>query len=186
MVSPVPDFAIISDSIELNYLIEINNDKAYNLTYLRDDKTCVMRDCNDDGSLYNLKNKQDGQKPWLILVVKSFCDKGRKFDVPVCMKCCPLLESLNKEQSYENVKSKLCLHSRVCANIVRNFENPSSLDNWLSLAEDMIDNEKLEIIHKKVDKSQNSQHLCITFDNSKIGILWTQGKMWIPACSLCW
>ena len=80
----------------------------------------------------------------------------------------------------------LCIHSKVSANIIRDFENPSSLDDWLTLQpEDDEQTVREDILHKKQDKSTHSQHLAVEFLEDKTSLLYTTGRQCSPTCSNC-
>ena len=185
MTSQVPQYATIESDQELNYLVAINSNKEYNCHYLREDRVAVMRECSDDGTLLNLKKKKEGSNPWVLILIKEFIDSGRTFEAPICQKCSPLMGNLCKEQKFETITSQICTHGRILTNIVRDYSNPYRLDNWLSISEEMINGSKIEIIHKKIDTSCSSQHLALAFEKNKVGILWTQGRMLTPSCTLC-
>ena len=63
----------------------------------------------------------------------------------------------------------LCIHSKVSAHIIRDFENPSSLDEKKN----------------KKDKSTRTQHLAVVFLEDKTSLLYTTGKQCLPTCSNC-
>ena len=180
----VPDYAQDLQNFELTYLVSINSDKSYNCHYLRDDRVAVLRECNTDGTLVDLKKKSDSQ-PWVLLHIKEFYDNGETFEIPVCQKCCPVMGKLSKVQKKSVLTSQLCHHSRILTNIVRDYKNPFYLDNWLSLTDEVEKGFKIEILLKKENTSCSSHHLAIAFDKKKIGIIWTQGRMITPSCSLC-
>ena len=76
-------------------------------------------------------------------------------------------------QTYENIINILCIHYKVSAHIIRDFENSSSLD------------ETVEILHTKQDKSTQSQHLAVVFLEDKTSLLYTTGRQCSPTCSNC-
>ena len=83
----VPDWATIDSDFELNYLVNINSDKDFNCHYLREDQVAVIRECNTDGTLCDLRQKKDDTQPWTLLEIKTFRDNGIEFNIPVCKKC---------------------------------------------------------------------------------------------------
>ena len=94
--------------------------------------------------------------------------------------------SLGPEQNVVSLGNKLCSHSRVASFIIRDFDNPYYLENWLSLTDDVDESgHKIEILLRKRDKSTKSQHLAVAFFPDKHSILWTQGKQTTPRCSSC-
>ena len=89
-------------------------------------------------------------------------------------------------QTYENIINILCIHSKVSAHIIRDFENPSSLDDWLTLQpEDDEQTVRVDILHSKQDKSTQSQHLAVVFLEDKASLLYTTGRQCSPTCSNC-
>ena len=183
----VPEYAKIETNFELNYLVSINSDQKFNCHYLRDDRVAVLRECDDEGTLCDLKKKQGEQQPWVLILIKEYCDSGNgeTFDIPVCQKCCSVIGNLSRNQKKSILTSQLCHHARVLTNIVRDYQNPFYLDNWLSISDDLENGCKIEIIHKKENTSCSSHHLALAFDKNRIGILWTRGRMITPTCTLC-
>ena len=181
----VPDWATIDSDFELNYLVNINSDKDFNCHYLREDRVAVIRECNTDGTLCDLRQKKDDTQPWTLLEIKTFRDNGIEFNIPVCKKCSPVIGNLSRIQNKASLTSQLCHHARVMTNIVRDYDNPYYMNNWLELSDEIENGSKIEIIHKKENTSCSSHHLAVAFDQNKIGILWTQGRMITPTCTLC-
>ena len=69
----VPQYAILKSSQEVSYLCNLKNDKDYNVKFVRDKKIIVMRNCDQEGALIDLKisSSKLSDKPWVILGVKS-------------------------------------------------------------------------------------------------------------------
>ena len=118
--------------------------------------------------------------------------QGKLFDVPICASCDEHVGILNEEQTMAHMASLLCHHSKVAANIIRDFSNPVALEGWLELAEGEEGEEEegrdlVCILHRKKDKSAKSQHLAVVFINSKnrTSLLCTTGKQVTPTCSSC-
>ena len=106
----VPEYAEISSEFELNYLVSINSDKNFNCHYLRDDRVAVLRECDNDGTLCDLKKKKEETHPWVLILIKEFNDNGESFDIPVCQKCCSVIGNLTKTQKQSKLTSQLCHH----------------------------------------------------------------------------
>ena len=53
----VPKYAELSknDKVAIHYLCNLRNDKTYNIRYFEDRKVIVMRNCDSDGNLLDLK-----------------------------------------------------------------------------------------------------------------------------------
>ena len=179
----------IENDFDLNYLCSLRDDKAYNMHVLKDDHIVVMRNYTDDGSLVDLRQKFNGKRPWVMLKMKQFIDKDSelKFDVPVCVSCSSELDSLEKTQKITLIASRLCSHSKIISYIIKDYQAPIEVDDWLTLSEDRDEsNCKVEIIHKKLDTSTRSQHLAVVFLKDKPpSLLWTQGRLINPKCSSC-
>lgn len=98
-----------------------------------------MRNCDKTGQLIDLKIAVKKQKivPWILFHIREFTDttSKRKYEIPICTLCSPVLEKCSQEQSIESLKEMLCLHSKVAGSVVRNFKNPYYLDGWLSIGE---------------------------------------------------
>ena len=93
--------------------------------------------------------------------MRTFEDQGLKFQVPICKSCDGNLGALSTNQSQTNILKIVCHHSKVAANIIRNFDNPEALSGWLELSEDVEDEDNVEVIHVKQDKSTKSHHLAL-------------------------
>ena len=70
----VPDWATIDSDFELNYLVNINSDKDFNCHYLREDQVAVIRECNTDGTLCDLRQKK-------MILSLGLCWKSRHFEI---------------------------------------------------------------------------------------------------------
>ena len=186
----VPKYAVLSnnDKMTINYLCNIRNDKDFNIRYFEERKTIVMRNCDESGNLMDLKSPKHRfllNKPWVLLKLKTFEDQGEKYEVPICKTCNSNIDNLCTKQSQNNIMNEVCHHSKIAANIIRNFSNPVSLSGWLELSEDEEDGNKVEIIHTKQDKSTKTQHLAVAFVKKRVSILYTTGKQTTPTCSSC-
>ena len=86
--------AELDSQTEVNYLVNLNSDKVYNIHLLHDEKLCVMRNCDEDGNLLDLRQskvKFSLKKPWCLLHIKTYKIEGINVDVPVCSHCSPEL-----------------------------------------------------------------------------------------------
>ena len=161
----VPKYAVLTsqDVLSINYLCNIRTNKDFNIKYFEERKHIVLRNCDQDGNLCDLKlpkYKYLVNSPWVLLSVKEFTDLGEVYSVPICRTCSPLyLDNITTEQSPETIAKLLCHHAKVAANIIRDFTNPFTLDGWLELSEDDDELAKVEVIHKKEDKTSKTQHL---------------------------
>ena len=54
-----------------------------------------------------------------------------------------------------------CIHCKVAANVIRNFESCWTLDGALFLAPDDEESDRVEIFHIKEGRSAKSQHLAL-------------------------
>ena len=164
-VPEIPRFAELSTEADINYLCNIRDDKDYNIKYLPKEKVIVMRNCDTSGNLLDLKLSKSRfiiADPWAMLRIKTFRDCGQDIQVPICKTCNNHMDNLAADQSIENLKSMLCNHAKIASNIIRNFDNP------VNLSDDDSNDLKVEIIHKKEDRSSKSQHLAVVFQKRKL------------------
>ena len=146
------------------------------------EKVIVMRNCDTSGNLLDLKLSKSRfiiADPWAMLRIKTFRDCGQDIQVPICKTCNNHMDNLAADQSIENLKSMLCNHAKIASNIIRNFDNP------VNLTDDDSNDLKVEIIHKKEDRSSKSQHLAVVFQKKKTSLLFTTGKQVTPTCTVC-
>ena len=205
----IPKYAGLTrkDSISINYLCNIRDNKDYNIKYFEDRKYVVIRNCDESGNLCDLKlpkYKYSKSDPWVLLKVRDFTEKvcliiylyflmvftlqGEVYQVPVCLTCNDQLSCITTEQDRNSIGRLLCHHAKVSANIIRDFKNPIALDGWLELSEDEDDtanSTNIEIIHKKEDRRSSTQHLAVVFFKRKVSLLYTTGKQVTPTCSSC-
>ena len=153
----IPKYAGLTrkDSISINYLCNIRDNKDYNIKYFEDRKYVVIRNCDESGNLCDLelpKYKYSKSDPWVLLKVRDFTEKvclmiylyflmvftlqGEVYQVPVCLTCNDQLSCITTEQDRNTIGRLLCHHAKVSANIIRDFKNPIALDGWLELSED--------------------------------------------------
>ena len=120
----VPNYAQSLSEFEINYLVNIRDDKDHNVHLLRESRILIMRNCNDDGSLCDLKlpkHKYVSNAPWIMMLIKDFTDSKSKFEIPICRTCTPELAQVSSIQAYENIVPLLCHHSRVAGRGVTGF-----------------------------------------------------------------
>ena len=106
------------------------------------------------------------------------------------MSCNKYIDNFIANQNIENLTKMFCHHTKVTSNIIRDFDNPYSLDGWLEITEDdddQNDDKKVDvrIIHSKLDKSSKSQNLAVVFIAKKVSVLYTTGRQVTPTCSSC-
>ena len=183
-MTPSGQFSAELDSqTEVNYLVNLNSDKVYNIHLLHDEKLCVMRNCDEDGNLLDLRQskvKFSLKKPWCLLHIKTYKIEGINVDVPVCSHCSPELLTLSEMQSLETF-SNPCIHTKCASYIIK---DPTLMDGWLSLPEEE-NSDWVKIIHEKEDRRTATQHLAVSFIKGKTSVLYTVGKQTTPTCSSC-
>ena len=190
MTTPVPFYANLSNDIEIEYLCNIRQDKAHNIHYLEDKKVLVLRNHQEgSGNLVDLKQSKASlieREPWILLTLKEFNVDDVTESVPVCHSCSKDVLDINKSQTKEKISSLICLHSKICGHIVRNFANPFFLDTWLTLNEE--EDEEIMNVHillEKKDRTTKSQSLAVVKYKKRVSLLYTVGKMTTPACTFC-
>ena len=102
---------------------------------LHDEKLCLMRNCNEDGNLLDLRQLKvtfASTKPWCLLHIKTSKIEGINVDIPVCSLCSPEMLTLSEIQSLETF-SNPCIHTKCASYIIK---DPTLMDGWLSLPED--------------------------------------------------
>ena len=121
------------------------------------------------------------------MLIKQFkTHEGGKYEVPVCCACQPEMMNCSEKQNYQQMCKVLCHHARVAGWVVRDFSNPYFMSNWLSLAEDDIEDENIstcDIFLKKTCQSTKSQSLAVSKIKGKIHMLYTTGKQSSPTCT---
>ena len=106
----VPKYAELSknDKLAINYLCNLRNDKNYNIRYFEDRKVIVVRNCDSNGNLLDLKLPKSSfllVRPWEVLTVKTFEDQGVKFEVPICQSCDRNIGALSNKNDYRRISS---------------------------------------------------------------------------------
>ena len=129
----IPKYASLSTLVETNYLVNLRDDKNYNVKFIRDRKIVVLRNADEKGVLIDLRKSVASlpDKPWVMLSVRQFQINGVEVPVPICHHCCDSLDSISTNQSFETISKLLCIHGKVSANIIRDFETAIALDGWL-------------------------------------------------------
>ena len=187
----VPEYAKLSKFEDINYLCNLRDEKDFNVKFVRDKGVIILRNCYTDGKLINLSKTETSVdpiafKPWVKLTIRKFQISGGEVSVPICEHCNDAIQSVcPNSQTHQSLSEHLCIHSKVCTNIIRDFENCWTLEGALTLTPDEEDDVRVEIFHKKLDKSCKSQHLALVFTKSKISILATTGRQTTPKCYSC-
>ena len=160
---PVLKYAILHSTQEVTYLCNLKQDPDYNIKFVRDLKLIIIRKCDPSGVLIDLKTSATKlkEKPWLLLTVKTFVVDGRNVDVPVCETCNNCTNYLCCAQSNETIANVTCIHCKVAANVIRNFNSCWTLEGALFLAPDDEESDRVEIFHIKEGRSAKSQHLAL-------------------------
>ena len=113
-----------SKTEDINYLCNVNSDLNFNCKFVRDRKVIVLRNCDLSGKLIDLKTpaKYLDCKPWVLLSVREFEVYGLQTPVPICHVCNDSIDSINTKQTLEMLAEHICHHSRVAANLIRDFD----------------------------------------------------------------
>ena len=85
-MSYIPFYSVLTEEFEINYLSNVRQEKSYNLHYVQDEKTLVLRNCSDEGNLIDLKQSKSVLstcKPWVLLTLRTFSCDGDLTEVPV-------------------------------------------------------------------------------------------------------
>ena len=77
----VPKYALLSetDGLAINYLCNIRDEKDYNIAYLEDKKVVIIRGCDEEGNILDLKQAKSkflNKSPWVLLKLKTFYVEG--------------------------------------------------------------------------------------------------------------
>ena len=157
------------------------------MKFIRDKKVVIMLNCNSDGSLVDLTlTPTTKTHPWVKLTGKVFNINGQDSYVPICNTCNNCAETLSRDQIHSVLAQTVCIHSKVCSNIIPDWENCWVLDGALSLESDNPDEDRVEIFYRKTDKSRNTQYLAVTITKTnEVSILATVGKQTTPKCYSC-
>ena len=121
--------AELESQTEVNYLVNLNSDKVYNIHLLHDEKLCLMRNCNEDGNLLDLRQLEvtfASTKPWCLLHIKTSKIEGINVDIPVFSPCS--LEMLTLSKPGDLFKS---LHSYKMCQL---HYQRSSTDGWVAFS----------------------------------------------------
>ena len=104
----------------------------------------MLRNCDSSGVLIDLKTRTKYLecKPWVILSVREFEVYGKQTPVPICHNCNDSIESISTKQTLEMLSEHICNHSRIAANLIRDFDCCWHLDGALQLSPDEV--EKIE------------------------------------------
>ena len=158
-MSQVPAYANLSKTEDINYLCNVNSDLNFNCKFVRDRKVIVLRNCDISGNLIDLKTpaKYLDCKPWVLLSVREFEVYGLQTPVPICHVCNDSIDSIATKQTLEMLAEHICHHSRVAANLIRDFDCCWHLDGALQLFPDEEDDKtRVEIFHVREGSSTSS------------------------------
>ena len=184
----VPAYANLSKTEDINYLCNVNSDLNFNCKFVCDRKVIVLRNCDISGNLIDLKTpaKYLDCKPWVLLSVREFEVYGLQTPVPICHVCNDSIDSIATKQTLEMLAEHICHHSRVAANLIRDFDCCWHLDGALQLFPDEEDDKtRVEIFHVREGSSTSSQTLALVFRKDKISIIYSTGRQITPVCSSC-
>ena len=181
----VPEYAKLNSKEEINYYCAIRNNNDLAVKYIRDKFVVIMINCNPDGSLFDLKKPANKSHPWIKLTARKFSINRIESYVPLCNSCNSNAQNISTVQTHSILSHILCIHSKVCSNIIQDFENCWSLDGALTLEPDEQEEERVEIFYKKTDKTTKTQHLAAVITNKDISILATVGRQTSPKCFTC-
>ena len=160
----VPAYAHLSTTEDINYLCNANSDINFNCKFVWDKKVIVLRNCNTAGDLVDLKMsaKYLQFKPWVLLSVRQFDVNGTQTPVPICHLCNDSIESISTKQTLDMLSQHICHHSRVAANIIRDFDCCWHLDGALQLSPDEdADKNRVEIFHIREGSSTTSSQTLV-------------------------
>ena len=99
-------YALLSetDGLAINYLCNIRDEKDYNIAYLEDKKVVIIRGCDEEGNILDLKQAQSkflNKSPWVLLKLKTFYVEGNNILIPVCMSCNKYIDNFIANQKIE-------------------------------------------------------------------------------------
>ena len=160
----VPAYAHLSTTEDINYLCNANSKVNFNCKFVWDKKVIVLRNCNTAGDLVDLKisAKYLQFKPWVLLSVRHFDVNGTQTPVPICHLCNDSIESISTKQTLDMLPQHICHHSRVAANIIRDFDCCWHLDGALQLSPDEdADKNRVEIFHIREGSSTTSSQTLV-------------------------
>ena len=70
----------------------------------------------------------------------------------------------------------LCIHSRVSANLIRDFDTAWHLDGALNLSPYDDEKDRVEIFHSRENSSVRSQTLALVFRKQKISLIYSSSS----------
>ena len=87
---------------------------------------------------------------------------GTQTPVPICHLCNDSIESISTKQTLDMLSQHICHHSRVAANIIRDFDCCWHLDGALQLSPDEdADKNRVEIFHIREGSSTTSSQTLV-------------------------
>ena len=147
----------------------------------------MLCNCDSSGILIDLKTpaKYLESKSWVILSVREFEVYGKQTPVPICHNCNDSIESISTKQTLEMLSEHICNHSRIAANLIRDFDCCWHLDGALQLSPDEVEKNRVDIFHIREGSSTSSQTLALVFRKDKMSIIYSTGRQITPVCSSC-
>ena len=134
---PVPEYAKLNTQQEINYFCNIQDNANLTMKFIRDKKVVIMLNCNNDGSLVDLTLTPNTKThPWVKLTGKLFNINGTDSYVPICLTCNNCAETISRDQIHTVLAQSVCIHTKVCSNVIKDFDNCWVLDGALTLEND--------------------------------------------------
>ena len=179
----------------INYLSNISSTRDENLYILPWNNKIILRDCDIDGNLHDLRQSKESFKkgrlnPWVMLTMKPFIEEGKVFPCFVCS-ICPGMQgilSLGTKQNEHELSHKMCYHSKVASLLIRDWREQFKIPNNVEeIRESYITDEadNVSILKEKVGCTLKSQWLVAVLHDKMVSYLFTVGKQSTPTCSKC-
>ena len=111
--SQVPVYAELTEDNEINYLCTLRDYKEYNVKYIQDKQTIMLRNCDENGIVLDiaLSETKLSDKPWVLLTLRKFNIDGFGIFLPNCSKCSPELKQISSIQQKIRMPNTRFLHS---------------------------------------------------------------------------
>ena len=139
----------------VNYLTNVCMDREYNFRTLKWNNTVVLRNCDTNGELINLKKSAGDIPPWLLLTLKPFTFQDQVYPIFSCSSCSQNILKMSLEQNPADFSDLLCPHSKVarclCDNWAEIFEISNNTEDIKQSYKTKAQNE-IDVIHKKMEK----------------------------------
>ena len=163
-------------------------DREYNFRPLKWNNTVVLRNCDTNGELINLKKSAGDIPPWLLLTLKPFTFQGQVYPIFSCSSCSQNILKMSLEQNLAEFSDLLCPHSKVarclCDNWGEIFEISNNTEDIKQSYKTKAQTE-IDVIHKKDGKGSTTQHVIGVFIDGEVSLLSTVGKQTVPRGSNC-